>query len=61
MTKTMKKRIDLLTDVQEYIIKTSESLDSCIAMDLCVRVQELKDEIYGGDVTEFEKGEEIED
>lgn len=59
MTKTMKMRIDILTEVQEYIIRTSNALDLCIAMDLCVKVQSLKDELTGGELLELDRGEEI--
>lgn len=59
MTKTMKTRIDLLTEVQEYVISTNEYFDSCYAMDLCSRIQTLKREMEGGGLLEERKGEEI--
>jgi len=46
--------LEVLTEVQEYIIRTNEAIESCYAMELCTRVQSIKDNLTGGALIEYE-------
>ena len=46
------ERVKTLQDVIEYIVRTNESIDSCIAMELAERVLRLKAELAEGDLVE---------